>query len=136
MPSAFDAVWSGLQGNFDATFGEPVRIEPQAGSARRTRYVAGAADPGIQPRDVVGIFRGETVIARQMGAGANSQENPDVVANQTTIDFDAAIFASDPVPQEGWMLTLTDRVTPNRYRVAAVKPDRTARVWCVVTGPL
>jgi len=130
--SAFAAAFGAMQPAFDAAFGEPVLIEPQVVTSRRNRYVAGGADPATQPRQVIGIFRGQTVVDR-VQSGATNSETADVLAQQTTVDFDAALFDSTSLPQEGWVVVLTSRTGRPRWRIAAVKPDFVARIACSLT---
>jgi len=130
--SAFAAAFGALQPAFDAAFGEPVLIEPQVGTARRNRYVVGGADPAKQPRQITGIFRGQTVVDR-VQSGATNSETADVLAQQTTVDFAAALFDDTTMPQEGWVVVLTSRTGQPRWRIAAVKPDFVARIVCSLT---
>ena len=129
MSNVFGSLWAGLQPNFDASFGEPIRIEPQ-NTTRRARNVSLGADPVVQPFVVAGIFRGQTVVDRVVGSGSNNNENPEIVTQKITADFDAGQFGDANMPRQGWNVVLTSRPGAPRYGIIDVKPDLVARVWC------
>ena len=131
MPSAFDQRVRLARSRSDATFAEPVHIEPEA-ITRRARVRADIVDPNLPPFDVVGIFRSTTAINTATTRPTTS-DTADVVVQVPTVDFTADQFNADTVPREGWNLTLPSRSPVPRYRIVAVRPDKVVRVTCTLS---
>jgi hypothetical protein len=129
MPSLFAALWSSVQTNFDAMFGEPVDLVPQLSG----KYIRGGDDPANPRRSLIGIFNDESIVDTVKGSGANTHENIDVLTRRTSVDFDQALFTGFPLPKPGWIIVATSQPGSPRYVVVTAEYDGISRVVCKVT---
>ena len=131
MPSPFDAIWTSVTSpTFDAAFAEPVTVEPEA-LTKRARVKADLPDPNVEPFDVIGIFRGNTVV-NSPKTRPSTTDTVDVVVQETTVDFALSQFTAVTMPREGWNVTLSSRTPVPRYRIVAARDDKVARLVCTL----
>jgi hypothetical protein len=132
MPSLFAALWSSVQTNFDAMFGEPVDLLPQIINSG-SKYLRLGDDPGTPRRSLIGIFNDDSIVDTVKGSGANTHENIDVLTRRTSIDFDQTLFDGFPLPAQGWIIVATSQPRLPRYSVVTAEYDGLSRVICKVT---
>ena len=130
MASTFDTDWASARSVFDDEFAEPVEFRPQVDS----EIIVVGADPDRPVRALIGIFSERVVIAKPVGAGADTHDTVDVTTSRTAIDLAASLFASvSDYPRQGDILVLTTRVGLPQYQIESTEPDHVSRIVCIVT---